>query len=75
MPTADRTIIASTTHEVLHDQETERDPAVQRPDLALVGQQLDDDDRAGKRQRDRDVDSRHRIEPEAETDERSRRPR
>jgi hypothetical protein len=51
--------------EVLDDQEAERDLAVQRVDLALVRQQLDDDDRAGERQRDRDVEARTVLEPSA----------
>ncbi len=42
-------------HKVLHDQEAERDLAMQRVDLALIRQQLHDDDGAREGERDRDV--------------------
>jgi hypothetical protein len=41
--------------QVLDDQEAERDAAVEAVDLALVGEQLDDDDGARKGERDRDI--------------------
>ena len=55
--------------DVLDDEETDRDAAVQVVDLALVGQQLDDDDRRGERQRDRDVQRRDGGEAERDRDE------
>ncbi len=47
--------------QVLHDQKTHRDAPVQRVELPLVGQQLDDDDRARKGQRHRHVQRRHHV--------------
>ena len=52
--------------QVLHDKEADRDAPVQRIDLPLVGQQLDDDDGAGERQRHRHVRSRQRAHAERE---------
>ena len=51
-------------HQVLHDQDAHRDPAVQLVDLATVRQQLDDDDRARERQRHRDVGGGHDLQAE-----------
>lgn len=44
--------------DILHDQEAHRDATVQRINFALVGEQLDNDDGAGKGQRDGDVQRR-----------------
>jgi hypothetical protein len=54
--------------EVLHDQEAHRDAAVQAVELALVGQQLDDDDGAGEGERHRDVQRLDPVAPECEHD-------
>ncbi len=55
--------------DVLHDQEADRDPAVQIVDLLLVGEQLDNDDRAGEGERDRDVQRRKPLEAERAGDQ------
>jgi hypothetical protein len=47
--------------QVLHDQESHRDAAVQRLQLALVREQLHDDDRARERQRHGDVQRREPV--------------
>ena len=46
-------------HDILDNQKADRDAAVQGINLALVGEQLDDNDGAGKSQRYRNIDSRH----------------
>jgi hypothetical protein len=55
--------------EVLHDEETQRDLAVQRIDLALVGEELHDDDGGGEGERDGDVEALHRAEAERQADQ------
>ena len=57
--------------DILHDQEAQRDPAMQRVDLALVRQKFHDDDRGGKRERYGHVDRGARIEPERQRDQES----
>jgi hypothetical protein len=42
-------------HDVLDDEHAQGHPPVQSVDFSLVGEQLDDDDRAGKGERDRHV--------------------
>jgi len=55
--------------DVLDDQETDRDAPVQVVDLALVREQLHDDDRRGEGQGDRDVERRHGREAERASDD------
>jgi hypothetical protein len=55
--------------DVLHDQEAEGDLAVQAVDLALVRQQLDDDDGRRKGQRHRDIKAGDRAEAEGDPDQ------
>jgi hypothetical protein len=54
--------------DVLHDQEPDRDAPVQRVDLALVREQLDDDDRAREGERDGDVGGRERRQAQRHGD-------
>ena len=55
--------------DVLHDQEPHGDAPVQRVDLPLVRQELDDDDRAGERQRHRNVDRADHGQPQGQRDD------
>lgn len=52
------------TPEILHDEKAHRDAPVERIDLSLVGQQLDDDDRARERQGHRDIGGGERVHAE-----------
>jgi len=52
-------------HDVLNDQDADRDTPVKGIDLALVRQQLDDDDGAREGQRGTDVEGGHGPHPEA----------
>jgi hypothetical protein len=51
-------------HHVLDDEQADGDPAVRLVDLPGVGEQLDDDDRAGEAQRQGDVEGRDEAVPE-----------
>jgi hypothetical protein len=55
--------------DVLHHQKAHRNPAVQRIDLPLIGEQLHDDDRAGEGEAHGDVERRHRRIPQPEGDQ------
>ena len=56
-------------HQVLHDQKPQRNLAMQGVDLALVGQELDDDDGRRKRQRDRHVKAGDVAKPQRQADQ------
>ena len=58
-------------HKVLDDQEPQRDAPMQRVDLALVRQQLDDDDGGRERERNAHINGRHPVKPKRQRDQES----
>ena len=57
--------------DVLHDQEADRDAPVQGIQLALVGEQLDDDDGAREGQRDGDVERLDQVLTERQDEQKA----
>lgn len=49
-------------HDVLDDQKADGNPPVQGVDLPFIGEELDDDDRAGKGEGHRDIEGGHRLQ-------------
>ncbi|KKW32138.1 MAG: hypothetical protein UY77_C0034G0013 [Candidatus Uhrbacteria bacterium GW2011_GWA2_53_10] len=57
--------------EILHEEEPDAYPTVERVEVLLVDEELHDDDRARERKRDRKVHARDRIKPEGAGDKKT----